>query len=502
MNEINNRKPCSTVKGGRQPELGSENEISSLQQRRNRVAAPSFIVKVLADVITSSILCRPRAVCWLLRSRVETSLEATCVARLMMSAALVFASVVLVYLLHLFVKKLLLWSKLPPGILSSEGSLWQENRRFTMRVLRDFGFGKADALNSMIQDAALDLCQFLKENQHKPQDLGPRLNLAILNIIWKMTADKQFSHDDPKMQDFINKFNEVLIDSNVLGPFQWVPALIYFWPPAHRACQRIDRNMAAISQIYLEEVNVHKRNLSSFGSSKDYIDAYLTEMEQQKSRGEINPNFSEFQLRVNISDLFLAGSETTSNTIRWCVLFLLCHPEIQEKLQAEVDDVVGRDRLPSLNDRDRMPNTEAFIMEAQRLARLTPIGVGHAATDDIDFAGYRFPKGTVFLANLWSCHSDPKYWPDPEKFDPGRFLNPDGSLKTKVPSFLPFALGKRQCLGESLARMELFLILAIFMQKLTFRTTTGRPHPKAEPIDSFVINHPKPFEFLVEERKH
>ncbi|CAG0908840.1 unnamed protein product, partial [Darwinula stevensoni] len=102
-----------------------------------------------------------------------------------------------------------------------------------------------------------------------------------------------------------------------------------------------------------EEVEEHKKNLSSFGSSKDYIDAYLTEMEQQKSRGEINPNFSEFQLRVNISDLFLAGSETTSNTIRWCVLFLLCHPEIQEKLQAEVDDVVGRDRLPSLNDRDR-----------------------------------------------------------------------------------------------------------------------------------------------------
>ncbi|CAG0898535.1 unnamed protein product [Darwinula stevensoni] len=148
-----------------------------------------------------------------------------------------------------------------------------------------------------------------------------------------------------------------------------------------------------------------------------------------------------------------------------------------------------------------MPYTEAFLMEVQRLARLIPLGVTHAATEDVEIDGYQFPKGTVFMASIWSCHSDPKYWPDPEKFDPGRFLNSDGTLKTKIPSFLPFALGKRQCLGESLARMELFLFVTIFMQKLTFRTTTGRPHPKAESVDSFAVNPPKPFQFLIEERK-
>ncbi|CAG0898534.1 unnamed protein product [Darwinula stevensoni] len=82
------------------------------------------------------------------------------------------------------------------GIISSDGSLWQDNRRFTMRVLRDFGFGKTAALDSMIQDAALGLCQYLKENKHKPQDFGPRLNLAVLNIIWKMTADLKIKSTD------------------------------------------------------------------------------------------------------------------------------------------------------------------------------------------------------------------------------------------------------------------------------------------------------------------
>ncbi|CAG0882024.1 unnamed protein product, partial [Darwinula stevensoni] len=368
------------------------------------------------------------------------------------------------------------------GLASSSGSLWQENRRFTMRVLKDFGFGKKAALDCMIQDAAVDLCQFLIENRQEPQDLGPRLNLAILNIIWKMTADKQFSHDDAKMQDFMNRIMGVFRDSDVLSHLQWTPLLAYLWPPAFLASRRIARNMAAISQIFADEVEEHKRKLPLSGGSNDYIDAYLTEMAQQKARGEVNPNFSEFQLRVNISDLFIGGSETTSNTIRWCVLFLLCHPEIQEKLQVEVDSIVGCDRLPSLDDRDRMPYTEAFIMKTHRLASLVPYALPHEAVEEAEVAG------------------DPKFWPDPEKFDPGRFLNPDGSVKTKVPSFLPFSLGKRQCLGESLAQMELFLFMTIFMQKLSFRTTTGRPYPKAEGSGNTLINHPKRFVFLVEER--
>ncbi|CAG0898256.1 unnamed protein product [Darwinula stevensoni] len=348
-----------------------------------------------------------------------------------MSVFLLFVSFGIVYLVQFFVKKILLWSKLPPGpwgvpllgsvpflgggplhlkldslrkkhgdvftvgvfhkevvvlsdwesvrdffgrldfsgrpdallfrqvalgnngIVSSQGSLWQENRRFTLRVLRDFGLGKREALDSMIQDAALGLCRSLRARRHEPQDFGPHLNLAVLNVIWKMTADKQFAHDDPRMQDFMDRVLEVLNDSSLLGPIQWVPAFVYLWPPALKAYRRVNRNMAAISQIFLNEVEEHKRNLPSSGGSKDYIDAYLTEMALQKSRGEVNPNFTEFQLRVNISDLFIAGSESTATAIRWSVLFLLCHPDVQEKLQAEVDSVVGHDRLPSLHDRNR-----------------------------------------------------------------------------------------------------------------------------------------------------
>ncbi|CAG0882328.1 unnamed protein product [Darwinula stevensoni] len=251
-----------------------------------------------------------------------------------------------------------------------------------------------------------------------------------------------------------------------------------------------------------DEVEEHKKNLPLSGEPEDYIEAYLMEIEELKRRGKLDRYLSEFGLRLNIEDLFFAGNETTSNTVRWCVLFLICHPELQEKLQAEVDNVVGSDRMPSLNDRNRMQYTQAFTMEALRLSHLTPLGFPHAATEDVEIAGFRFPKETMFLANVRRCHMNPKFWPDPEKFEPERFLNPDGSVKTKVPSFIPFSFGKRQCMGESLALMELFLFMAIFMQKFTFRTTTGLPHPKAEGVESITWKPPKPFQFLVEERKH
>ncbi|CAG0897047.1 unnamed protein product [Darwinula stevensoni] len=322
------------------------------------------------------------------------------------------------------------------GIALSQGSIWLENRRFTMRILKDFGLGKKEALDSMIQDSAITLCRFLSRNQHEPQDLGPHLNLAILNIIWKIIAGRQFSQDDAKMQGVMIGLEEVFFDSSILGNFHLAPLLVFFWPPALRAYRRIHRNLAVITKVFSDEVEEHKKSLPLSGEPSDYIEAYLMEMAKQKAQGEINPNFSELGLQTNIADMFIAGSETTASSIRWCVLFLLCHPEIQEKLQAEVDNVVGPDRLPSLDDRDRfhfdlgMPFTQAFIMEVLRLSHLGPFGVPHVATEDVEIAGYRYPK------------------------------------------------------------------------KFTFRTTTGLPHPKAEAVGSFAVNPPKPFQFLVEERKH
>ncbi|CAG0905804.1 unnamed protein product, partial [Darwinula stevensoni] len=121
------------------------------------------------------------------------------------------------------------------GLAFSQGRSWQENRRLTVRIFKNFGFGNEEALDSIIQDSVLNLCQFLKENQHKSQELGPHLNIAVLNIIWKIIAGRQFPQGDATMQGIVNKYNQVLADSRVLDGFHPAPNLVYLWPPALRA---------------------------------------------------------------------------------------------------------------------------------------------------------------------------------------------------------------------------------------------------------------------------
>ncbi|CAG0879740.1 unnamed protein product [Darwinula stevensoni] len=149
-----------------------------------------------------------------------------------------------------------------------------------------------------------------------------------------------------------------------------------------------------------------------------------------------------------------------------------------------------------------MPYTEAFIMESLRHGSLIPMGAPHVANNDTEINGYFIPKGTIVLGNIWSCHNDRRFWSDPEEFSPERFLDEDGKVKTNVSNFLPFGLGRRQCLGESLAKIELFLFMAIFMQKFTFCVPEGHPIPPREANGSFIINSPKPYKVLLKERLH
>ncbi|CAG0896002.1 unnamed protein product, partial [Darwinula stevensoni] len=251
------------------------------------------------------------------------------------------------------------------GLVGSSGSLWHENRRFTIKALREFGLGSAPKLNATILQEVLKICEMVRRNENEPEDLRLPINVAVLNIIWKLTAGsgKQFEHDSCELHGFLERLSFLTEDVLSMGPFQIFPSLVWFWSPVRRAYQRF---VLGVSQgrrfekssgfipfaTIAKEVEKHKQSLEG-KAPRDYIDAYLQQMEELAKRGESNPNFTELQLWANVSDLFFAGSETTTNGIHWCILFLLRHPDKQERLQSEVDQVVGKDRLPSLDDRQQ-----------------------------------------------------------------------------------------------------------------------------------------------------
>jgi len=225
-----------------------------------------------------------------------------------------------------------------------------------------------------------------------------------------------------------------------------------------------------------------------------------------------------------MADFFSAGTDTTTSSLSWAVLYLLRYPDIQTKLQNEIDTVVGKSRLTSLADRNRLDNyferctytnysnftfnfcnsslpyTEAFIMELLRISSVVSYGVPHAVTQDVEFHGYQIPKGTSVYASIYSTHYDPEVWGDPENFRPERFLSSDGLKVVKHESLIPFSAGKRQCPGKTLARDQLFLFVTTLAQTFRICNEEGSSLPTLEPVTGKMTLEPCRYSVVMKER--
>ncbi|KAG5849993.1 hypothetical protein ANANG_G00077570 [Anguilla anguilla] len=239
-----------------------------------------------------------------------------------------------------------------------------------------------------------------------------------------------------------------------------------FLPGPHNEIFRHYKDLSAFVRGELEK---HKEDWDP-SAPRDYIDSFLAEIEHNVHDPEAG--FDEFNLVMCALDLFLAGTETSSTTLRWALLYMMKYPDIQEKVQAEIDRVIGQSQQPTMADRAKMPYTDAVIHEIQRMGNIVPLNMPRIASKDTTLGGYFLPKGTSVLAILTSVMFDKSVWQTPDTFNPGHFLDADGKF-VKHDAFMPFSAGKRVCLGEQLARMELFLFFVFIFQKFSFSPVQG-----------------------------
>ncbi|KAH8032889.1 hypothetical protein HPB51_003465 [Rhipicephalus microplus] len=199
--------------------------------------------------------------------------------------------------------------------------------------------------------------------------------------------------------------------------------------------------------------------------NRDFIDGYLKKINENEA--DPNSHFEQRYLLGNVLSFFIAGSNSVAATLQWHFINLADKPDtVQSRIFREIDEVVGRERPPAWEDRNRMPYTMACIWEMYRWTTMSPLGVPRSAGEDTFFDDYYIPKGTTISPNVWAVHNDPTLWKEPSRFNPDRFLREDGSLIQPRPEYLiPFSIGKRMCPGEILASVEIFLYLTSLVQK-------------------------------------
>uniref|UniRef100_A0A914XZN9 Cytochrome P450 n=1 Tax=Panagrolaimus superbus TaxID=310955 RepID=A0A914XZN9_9BILA len=178
---------------------------------------------------------------------------------------------------------------------------------------------------------------------------------------------------------------------------------------------------------------------------------------------------------------------------------MLYNPEIQIKIHEEIDRVIGKDKTITMLDQSKLPYFNACLQEVQRIATVIPLNLFHRAIEDIKFDGFLIPKGTAIIPQYELIHKDEKEFPEPWKFDPCRFLDSNNNF-LKDDRVTPFSVGKRNCAGEGMARMELFLFSSTFFQHYEFKPIDAKNLPPFE-FDYSLAKSIKPFFVHVIERK-
>ncbi|XP_072930634.1 probable cytochrome P450 305a1 [Epargyreus clarus] len=368
------------------------------------------------------------------------------------------------------------------GITFTDGPVWKEHRQFTVKQLKNVGFGKT-TMEKEIQYEMISILQYIKENNNKPINPKNILAMSVMNILWRYMAGERIEEKRLKfLLDLLDRRSKAFtIAGGWLNTFPWIRFIF----PETSGYSLINKMNQQLSDIIEEAIEKHK---SKEIKDKDYIYSFLEEMNERKN------TFTEDQLKIICLDVLIAGGQTTSNLMDFAVLAALRHPDVQEKLYREINEVLGDD-VPCWADTSRLHYMSAFLLEVHRYYTIVPLTGPRRVLWETTIDGYVIPKDATVLMGVGDLHNDPEYWDEPNKFKPERFIDEKGLMKNPEHMY-PFGLGRRRCPGDALAKSFIFITFVGIIQKFKIQCSNGILPPK-EPIVGLIAGA-KPYtaEFL------
>lgn len=364
---------------------------------------------------------------------------------------------------------------------TDQAGVWRARRKLAYSALRSFSTLEGTtpeyscALEEHVSKEAEYLVKQLNTVMETDGSFDPfrHIVVSVANVICGMCFGRRYDHNNQELLNLVNlsdEFGQVVASGN---PADFIPILQYLPSTSMKKFMSInDRFNTFVQKIVSEHYTTFDKD-----NIRDITDSLIDHCEDRKLDENSNVQMSDEKVVGIVNDLFGAGFDTISTALSWSVMYLVAYPEIQERLYQEMKESVGLDRTPCLSDKPKLPFLEAFILEIFRHSSFLPFTIPHCSSKDTSLNGYFIPKDTCVFINQWQINHDPELWKDPSSFNPDRFLNTDGTELNKLEGekMMVFGLGKRRCIGEVIARNEVFLFLAILVQNLRFHAKPGEP---------------------------
>jgi hypothetical protein len=371
-------------------------------------------------------------------------------------------------------------------------------RKVFVSAMHIFGAGIEQA--SVRAGHAVDIA--MKEIENKPGRFFSPKNLfesSIVVQLWEWLTSKKVALDDHIVQE-LNEFSAIVGRQALLNTtYQLFPFLCYLPTQFSR---EIKRAQQIRETIFPPEYRAHQESYIP-GTIRDLTDSFISAYEKELAK-ETRKDISSKHIGIPglMVDVVAVGSETSSTWLTWFFLYNVIYPNVQSKIHEELDAVVGRDRLPNRADAESLPYLQATLCEVERASGMMTL-VGTNAIRDTTIAGYHIPKGTFVGLNLLKVHEDKREWQEPEKFKPERFLDEDGKFVgwNKLRGFMPFGIGRRECPGQSLAKVMMFSFASILLHRYKIELPEGAEIPTTKVSTPQLVTQPNDFLVVAKPRE-
>nr|QLC36614.1 cytochrome P450 1C2 [Kryptolebias hermaphroditus] len=352
---------------------------------------------------------------------------------------------------------------------TSYSKQWRIHRKIAQTTIRAFSTANSQTKKAFEHQIVAEVKElvgiFLKLSaQGQYFNPGHELTVAAANVICALCFGKRYGHDDPEFRALlhqVDQFGQTVGAGSLVDVMPWLQS----FPNPVRS---IFKSFKCLNEEFFEfvrsKVEEHRKTFDP-KVIRDMSDAIIDAFNETDSVTELTKDYTE----ATVADLIGAGMDTVSTALHWILLLLAKHPDIQTKLQELIDKVVGRNRLPSVEDRPHLPYLDAFIYETMRFTSFVPVTIPHSTTTDVSINGLKIPKDTVVFINQWSVNHDPLKWKDPHIFNPSRFLDINDSLDRDITNnVMIFSAGKRRCIGDQIGKTQIFLFFAILLHQCSF----------------------------------